>query len=88
MKNCFGMLKRGRVDLVMTNKETGMQIITQTGLDKYLFTASKKAFIDIGHHLMVPKNLKNGKKFLIRFNETLEKAKASGIITKFISQYI
>jgi len=87
MKNCFGMLKRGRVDLVMTNKETGLQVISQAGLNKYPFTASKKAFVDIGHHLMVPKNLKNSKKFITHFNEALEKAKTSGIITKFISQY-
>jgi polar amino acid transport system substrate-binding protein len=88
MKNCFGMLKRGRVDLVMTNKETGLQVISQAGLNKYPFTASKKAFVDIGHHLIVPKNLKNSKKFITHFNEALEKAKTSGIITKFISQYI
>jgi len=88
MKNCFAMLNAGRINLVMTNKETGMKVIAQTGLDKNLFTASKKSFVNIGHHLIIPKNMQNGKQFITHFDKTLEKAKTSGIIAKFISHYI
>jgi len=88
MRNCFAMLNAGRIDLVMTNRETGMQVIAKIGIDKNLITAHNKVFVDIGHHLIVPKNMQNGKEFLARFDETLEKAKTSGIIAKFISHHI
>jgi len=88
LKSCFAMLNAGRVDLVMTNKATGLQVIKESGLNNTLFIANDKAFVDIGHHLIVPKHKKNGIEFIKHFDEVLEKAKKSGVVKEYISQFI
>ena len=88
MKQCFAMLDRGRVDLVMTNVAAGRKAIELAGLNFNHYDVTDKAFVDIGHHLIVPKSRNGGKEFLAVFDEVLRKSKNAGIVDKYMQEYL
>jgi len=88
MRNCFAMLNKGRVDLVMTNETSGFAVLVQEGFETKHFKVSDKVFVDIGHHLIIPKKVEGGKEFIVKFDSTLEKLKAEGVVDQLISEFI
>ena len=87
MKQCFAMLKKGRVDLVMTNMAAGLKVLDDAGQDRKLFNVSDKAFVDIGHHLIVPRVRQGGKEFIKVFDQSLKEIREAGLIDKYIREF-
>lgn len=71
MQSCFRMLMAGRVDLVMTNRMVGDNLIQELNLEPDNIRVLSKPFRRISHHLIVPKSLPEGKAFIAKFNRHL-----------------
>jgi len=80
MIHCFKMLALGRVDLVMTNPSIGSHLIKQTFAHPNDVIQLEKSFVNIAHHLIIPKSYPQGKAIINRFNHTLKQLKDQGTI--------
>lgn len=88
MDLCFSMLNGERIDLVMTNEATGWKIVEQYPEFKEKFRVLKKPFVDIGHHLIIPRSAKNGSAFLKQFNAIIQQKTKDGTIDSIVSKSI
>ncbi len=84
MKSCFSMLERQRVNMVMTNPETGWRFIRELFENQDDFNVLEKPFIEITHHLIVPKSAVNGLSILKQFNLVILEHQRKGIIGRLL----
>lgn len=86
MPACFRMLAVGRVDMVLTNKVTGRQIMKDLDFEFERFTVLPKPFKTISHHLIIPRSAPDGLANIERFNKVLDEWKQKQVATDILFQ--
>lgn len=77
---CFGMLKRGRVDLVRIDRSVGWAIIDKLYGSADGFRMLPKPFRETVEHLIIAKDYPGGKELLDAFDLTFARLSQQGVI--------
>ena len=88
MEGCFRLLAKRRVDLVMTNSTTALNLIQRYTEDPNDFHILPKPFTKIGHHLIAPKSEAQSAAFINQFDAALLELKQSGVVDALIAKHL
>ncbi|MEH6649585.1 MAG: transporter substrate-binding domain-containing protein [Motiliproteus sp.] len=88
MNGCFRLLAKRRVDLVMTNSTTALNLIKQHTENPDEFHVLPKPFTTIGHHLIAPKSEAHSAAFINAFDAALLTLKKDGVIDMLIAKHL
>jgi|APSaa5957512622_1039677.scaffolds.fasta_scaffold83911_1 polar amino acid transport system substrate-binding protein len=88
MKNCFHMLKRGEVDIVLANEFEAKGIINNEFGTNIYFKFIEKSFGEGPLHLIFPKSSPENIHLLYEFDQLLDQMAKEGDLAKIIKRHL